>query len=340
MCSSVPHIAPKWCSPSTRQAISGTKQDKKRTQRGSNQARGGGTCWDTEPSKGRRDLLGHRTKQGALTSHHRGGVRWEEPQGGTCKDTESKQLRKGRDLLGHRTEHWQGAFTSHHRGGVRTWKGSEWAKLGKITERVGTHWGCRSWFHFNVMAMLLLILVKAWAEGKGGGKRKDGQCVMCWSLHVIISCFFFQSPTFFSKLTMPMQLHCRPSHNMCLLLCLPYGLILSAIIVCTRWSCKLSARYDATNLFINTEGTLSIVPEVTICIALYPPPPQPTSHRMHQNHQHNVHVCYHVSRQPHIIFPLHQHSPEHKCPSVNCMSSLVLLLSIGSQTKQNYKVFK
>jgi len=236
---------------------------------------------DTErkqPSKGRRDLLGHRTKQGALTSHHRGGVRWEEPQGGTCKDTESKQLRKGRDLLGHRTEHWQGAFTSHHRGGVRTWKGSEWAKLGKITERVGTHWGCRSWFHFNVMAMLLLILVKAWAEGKGGGKRKDGQCVMCWSLHVIISCFFFQSPTFFSKLTMPMQLHCRPSHNMCLLLCLPYGLILSAIIVCTRWSCKLSARYDATNLFINTEGTLSIVPEVTICIALYPPPPPPNQH--------------------------------------------------------------
>ena len=47
-------------------------------------------------------------------------MRWEEPQGETCKDIESKQLRKGRDLSEHRTEHWQGAFTSHHRGGVGT----------------------------------------------------------------------------------------------------------------------------------------------------------------------------------------------------------------------------
>jgi len=121
-----------------------------------------------------------------------------------------------------------------------------------------------------------------------------------------------------------MQLHCRPSYNMCPLLCLPHGLISSTIIVCTMWSCKLSAGYNAINLFIDAEGTLGIVPEVTICIILHPPPPQPALYRMHRNHQCNIHAYYHVSRQPCIAFPLCQHSPERKCPSVDHMFSLVL----------------
>jgi len=120
-----------------------------------------------------------------------------------------------------------------------------------------------------------------------------------------------------------MQLHHGPSYDMCPLLCLSHGPVSSAVIVCAIWSCKLSTGYNTTNLFIDAEGTLGIVPEVTICITSYPPP-QLASHRMHWNHWHNVYACYHVSGQPCITFPLHQHSLECKCPSVNHVSSLVL----------------
>ena len=90
---------------------------------------------------------------------------------------------------------------------------------------MGTHWECRSWFYFNVMATLLLMLVKARAEGKGRGK--DSRCVTCWSLHVIISCFFF-----FKVLLFFLSQQCQCNYTM------------GPLMICAHFCVSLMAQYQ------------------------------------------------------------------------------------------------